>query len=224
MDKLLIGISGKKYSGKDTLCSFLQEEASKQGYLSIKRAFADALKEEVAEFLVPAYNKNISSSLYGATSLDLIKAFNDPGIKENFRLLLQWWGTEFRRKQFSDTYWLDTLDSWIDTLKVKTCKDKESLHGYNTSAFDTIDLNLNNNHPILVIIPDVRFENEAKFIKDKDGVLIRINRNLDNKDEHTSETQLDEYKFDLSVDNSGDKDYLHYITPAIFAYVTRNNP
>jgi len=61
------------------------------------------------------------------------------------------------------------------------------------------------------IITDVRFPNEAKAIKDKGGILIRINRPqyLDNglvirKNEHLSETSLDDYdKFDYVIENDG---------------------
>ena len=61
------------------------------------------------------------------------------------------------------------------------------------------------------IITDVRFPNEAKAIKDKGGILIRINRPqyLDNglvirKNEHLSETSLDDYdEFDHVIENDG---------------------
>ena len=61
------------------------------------------------------------------------------------------------------------------------------------------------------IITDVRFPNEAQAIKDRGGILIRINRPqyLDNglvirKDEHPSETALDDYDgFDYVIENDG---------------------
>lgn len=71
------------------------------------------------------------------------------------------------------------------------------------------------------IITDVRFENEVKAIKDKGGIVIRVNRiyqygkqALDNikqianqvfENEHPSETALDDYKdFDYIIDNDSD--------------------
>lgn len=71
------------------------------------------------------------------------------------------------------------------------------------------------------VITDVRFENEAKAIKDRDGVIIRINRDdyffdEDGKriipsknyvnvpiNQHPSETALDDYSFDYVISNNG---------------------
>jgi len=71
------------------------------------------------------------------------------------------------------------------------------------------------------IITDLRFPNEAKSIKDRDGFIIRLQRlesDINNikllkartssnpitlVKEHESETALDLYKFDYAVDNNG---------------------
>lgn len=75
------------------------------------------------------------------------------------------------------------------------------------------------------IITDTRFENEAQAIKDRDGIIIRVNRfpktitingiervfdkgNQKHLDlyysGHESETVLDDYKFDYIIDNNSD--------------------
>jgi hypothetical protein len=75
------------------------------------------------------------------------------------------------------------------------------------------------------IISDVRFPNEAKAIKDRQGIVIRVHREnplikiagdgdkkaeeyvrnkfkaIESKLEHTSETALDNYKFDYVIEN-----------------------
>ena len=48
---LLVGVSGKMRHGKDALGGFLARLADESGYRVYRRAFGDALKEEVAEFL-----------------------------------------------------------------------------------------------------------------------------------------------------------------------------
>lgn len=80
------------------------------------------------------------------------------------------------------------------------------------------------------IITDVRFPNEANAIKQKDSIIIRVNRSLESqvitsakekynidvsnaliketfnelrKFEHPSESALDNYKFDYVIDNNG---------------------
>ena len=58
------------------------------------------------------------------------------------------------------------------------------------------------------IITDVRFPNEAKIIKDKGGILIRVNRDNGTRaidvNPHPSETALDDYSdFDYVIENDG---------------------
>ena len=54
------------------------------------------------------------------------------------------------------------------------------------------------------IITDVGYKNEADYIKNKGGILIKINRNTGYNDNHISEIDLDDYdKFDYIVDNNG---------------------
>ena len=57
-----------------------------------------------------------------------------------------------------------------------------------------------------VIITDVRFPNELQAIKDRDGIVIRVNRNnsLFKSVIHESETILDNATFDYIVDNNSD--------------------
>jgi hypothetical protein len=151
---LLIGISGKKQSGKDTLARMLYALMDNPPI----QHFADALKEEVA-------------CACGTSWQDIERN------KAIFRPILQWWGTDFRRKfQDEDNYWIDQLDSMIKYLHE------------------------NGGHKVF-LIPDVRFENEAKYVKDNNGILIRINREgLVSTDTHSSETALDNYPdFDIII-------------------------
>ena len=65
------------------------------------------------------------------------------------------------------------------------------------------------------IITDVRFPNEAKAIKDRGGIVIRVNRlDVDKftanfpQTLHPSETALDDYEFDRVIDNNGSMEEL----------------
>lgn len=60
------------------------------------------------------------------------------------------------------------------------------------------------NNSDIWIISDVRYKNEADEIKRRGGILIRINRDDLNKNDHISETDLDDYEnFDCVIDNNG---------------------
>lgn len=58
----------------------------------------------------------------------------------------------------------------------------------------------------IILIPDTRFPNEYEAIKDKGGYVIRVCKDLPPApgDDHPSETALDDYNFDLVIDNNGD--------------------
>ena len=62
------------------------------------------------------------------------------------RWVLQYWGTEVCRQGFHD-------DVWIASLENKLRKSKDN-----------------------IVISDVRFPNEIKFIQDQGGVLVRVRR------------------------------------------------
>lgn len=54
------------------------------------------------------------------------------------------------------------------------------------------------------IITDIRFPNEARFIRDYKGILIRVLRNTPYSDSHLSESAMNEWTdFDYILDNNG---------------------
>lgn len=141
----ILGISGKKQAGKDTLADFIA--AIYPGKI-VKVGFATALKREVAQAC------NVS-----------IQCIEEN--KSNFRKILQGWGTDFRRNMFGDDYWLRQME--------------DALVKYSEAD--------------LAIIPDVRFVNEAMFVSQHNGILVRVNRfnQVPDGDTHESETQLDNW-------------------------------
>ncbi|KKM89460.1 hypothetical protein LCGC14_1248440 [marine sediment metagenome] len=63
----------------------------------------------------------------------------------------------------------------------------------------------------IIIIPDVRFKNEAWAIRDQGGVLVRIDRPGIPRGTDPAEVELDSYNtWDLIVDNAGDLTGLNY--------------
>lgn len=100
------------------------------------------------------------------------------------RMLLQAIGTDLFRNQLLDNIWVNALmaDYFADF------KDESKNSNW--------------------IITDLRFPNEARAIKDKGGILIRVDRyditGQGKLNPHTSETALDDYQdFDYIIDNFG---------------------
>lgn len=91
----VIGMSGKKQSGKDTLANMLIDLARPE--IMQRIAYADALKREVAQAC--------------GVTVDFLEKY-----KATFRPILQCWGTDFRRNPAVggvDSYWLDRVQEAI---------------------------------------------------------------------------------------------------------------
>ena len=174
----VIGLAGKKQSGKDTVYEIARKQLPK---LRVRRAaFADPLKAEVAHVT----QMNVS----------FIEAN-----KDKLRLLLQAWGADFRRQFYGQDYWVNAMRHVL--------RDADK-------------------HADLLFITDLRYENEAAFVHELGGVVVRVKRwNPNNKldlDTHSSETVMDGYDgYDYALDNNGDKSQL---ADAVAALLTKFLP
>lgn len=96
-------------------------------------------------------------------------------IKMTPRLLMQLLGTEAGRNIIHPNLWVNTTMSTFMKGKSKW------------------------------IISDTRFLNEAEVLKEKGGIVVRVERDLARpENEHISETSLDSYNFDKHINNIGD--------------------
>ncbi len=180
-NKLLIGIRGEMHAGKDTLALAMKKAAENMGILTHIRPLAMSLKEEVAEFLMT----HLPTDHVGFNSKQTCIALQcDVTSKEQFRLLMQWWGTEFRRVCFGNDYWIRQHRIWVES---NLCQSVEA------------------ERKEIIFVPDVRFLNECDYIKkDWNGALIQITRAdlpITNHT-HPSEVELANYKeFDVYYKN-----------------------
>ena len=167
---MLIAFSGKKQTGKDTAAELLAAASPKLQFQRLN--FADAVYEELAIGLWPSCCANKS---FLAAKIAYMKAN-----KQHFRLLLQGWGTDYRRALFGSNYWIDEYKKRLERISDR----------------------------IVVVTTDVRFVNEAQCIATLGGILIRIERETGMIDTHKSETELDDYYFEHRIVNNGTKEQL----------------
>ncbi len=123
-------------------------------------------------------------------------------VKLTPRKLLQLLGTEAGRQIIHPNIWVNALfaDYVCNDCGQKECPTDEEDTG------QMVHYSFPN-----WIITDVRFPNEAKAIKDKGGIVIRIERPGGESHcggQHDSETALDNYSFDYVIDNEGSIDEL----------------
>lgn len=241
--------------------SYINNEWNKQCSFQIKKfayklkqivsiitgiSIEDLEKEEVKnsylgeEWKIKPYNW-IYEGMIGFENIDSsnIETNKDGSLRLNVydktfkvRELLQDLGTNVCRKIHED-FWINSL--FVDYKKLIRNIDWSTQKKANKCLSEAKYPNW--------IITDVRFPNEAKAIKDRGGIIIRVNRNTSvtyeqlkakypklNWDEaeeispedlvaasdlydktitvHPSETALDEYTFDYTIDNNGTIDEL----------------
>ena len=174
---MIIGISGKAGSGKDTAAKMLEvlyanpdisyEDFANKRYKNFADIqivhFADSLKETAQVlFRIGEWETNTQEG----------KKTTINWIGKTVRELLQGIGQGLR----------DAIDPnlWVKILFANT----EGWSNY--------------------IIADVRYPNEVYAIKEHNGVLIRIDRKGAGAGNHSSETALDNYKeWDVHIENNG---------------------
>lgn len=171
----LIGLMGKKRSGKDTFASTLVNN----GYTRF--AFADPMKDAllaVNPWVAVASKNDDGGFVASSTRLaNLIRHVGWEGAKEmpEVRRLLQDFGMSIRD--------IDP-DFWIRA----TMEPAADLH------FEGWP----------VVISDARFKNEIAAIREAGGTLIRIDRpGLTSDDKHVSENDWTDVEPDLVVVNDG---------------------
>jgi len=189
---MIIGVAGKARSGKDQLSKFIREEFEKKHNRKFyDAAFAFELKQ-MCKFQFGLDN----DELWGDKKEELAERFVKPLnirtaryyadgslVKEYWtpREIMQEFGAFYRKIDYD--FWVKGLEKFLQYEALKDHKD--------------------------FIITDVRHINEAEFIKSKKGFLIRIERDVENRDQihgatHESETSLDSYKdFDMYIGNNG---------------------
>ena len=201
----LIGISGKIGNGKDLLFDIINYLAVENDWNSFEHYMYEChiTEYENKKFAYPI--KWITAVLIGCDIRQLEdREFKNKELGEEWdgltpRKLLQLLGTEAGRQIIHPNIWVNALFA-----------DWKS--GYVEQGAGWIETE--DDYPNW-IITDVRFPNEAKAIKDKGGILIRVNRTYYTEDKkyiigydpfetHPSETALDDYDgFDYVIENDG---------------------
>lgn len=193
---MILGISGKKRAGKDTLADLFVKKDFEKINLADKlkaicaKVFNIDLEEFYNEHKDLPYNaplflteKHLCDFLDEINKIKPIKAGTDEFVLlkhvntkfSSHRNLLQYMGTDIARKCIYDDIWLIAFKQVI--------KDKPK-----------------------VVCADARFANERSLIKDLDGVNILVKKDVGvfSKDSHESENDLGtEEEYDTIFDNNG---------------------
>jgi len=184
---MLIGITGKKYSGKDTAGDHLIKK-----YKFTRYRLGDSIKRVVKEIFMLT-----NDQLYGQLKEEVDSRY---GVTP--RKLFQIIGTELFRndiyaylpRSFKIPYgeiWINRFKEWF-----KVNEFYWKITDY-TGVGKMVERD--------IVVADVRFIDEAEMIKKLSGIVIKIIRpDLDyEKDDHISETEIDNIKADHIIINDG---------------------
>lgn len=189
----LIGISGKIGSGKDTFAEIIRLLTS-MPYLS---------NETIGHYIMNP-NKNVMRTEWS------VKKFAGK-LKDVASLLTGIPTYKFEDQEFKKTYLSEEWNTWYPNQdRSEPMTVREFLQKLGTNA------TRNNFHPDTWInatfasysneskwlITDVRFPNEAAAIVKRGGILVRLEKDSDTGD-HPSEISLDNYDFNIIIDNKG---------------------
>lgn len=174
---MLIGLSGKKRAGKDTIAARLVQ---RHGFQRV--AFADPLRD-AAMSMDPLILTGSEVGLAPQRLTQVVDILGWERAKDipEVRRTLQRLGVAIR--EIDQDFWVRAAARTIESARA-------------------------GDRP--VVVTDVRFPNEARFIQREGGLLVRVERPglAQTEDTHESETALDRWQVGALITNCGSLDEL----------------
>lgn len=196
----ILGLTGLEGSGKDTVASYVTEWGDNLGLTVERQGFADILKYSAAVLLGMTHEEaqlnggylNFTNALKERGEISITIPLNveekalglsdeelPPTVTLSGRQFLRNFGTEAHRDVFGNDFWVDALFKEYDNV-------------------------VGGDVPDVLVIPDVRFDNEAEAIKERDGFVWEIHRKVEVEGDHVSEHGIDSSLINCSIRNETD--------------------
>ena len=211
---LFVGFTGAAKSGKDTSAEFLKEFLESKGYKVIRTSFAEPIRK--------------IGKIFGFTDDQLtdqnMKEVKDPFWGITPRRFMQIVGTEMFRNNLDPNCWVKLCirNSMTAVDGMEEPRVPDTVH-------NAVMAGVSGNIWIpkaIVIISDVRFQNEADGIYDEGGFIIRVTRPSLDADKaewraHASEAQLNEIPHEATIENTSTIEKLNESVISSFCTVAR---
>jgi hypothetical protein len=203
MNIKFIGLSGKLGSGKTTLAKYFKQEcypdAIIMSFSTELKKFASIITDTPLHQFMTHEGKSALNEVFSTTPITDLKLFLTKLYNESNGQLLHY---AYGCKPLVKTNWqgkitngevLQFLGEFMRGLDVDI---------WVNSLMTQVSMNT------LIIIDDVRYMNEINAIRIHNGIVVRIVRDLIQREDgrnkrHRSEIELDKHPFKYSIDNSG---------------------
>lgn len=199
---MLIGINGYSGSGKDTIGVVIQHiYCTNVGTVSIEDAVKDYSEhewwlEDQSGWEVRKFAGKLKDIASHLTGIDR-DMFEDQEFKKTV-LDEMWWTTDDEGRQPM------TVRDLLQKLGTECMRNGLHTNTWVNALMADYTPNEEGYYPNWVIT-DTRFENEAKAIKERGGIIIRVERpGVEPINAHPSETGLDKWNFDYKIVNNSD--------------------
>lgn len=184
---LVVGIAGPKGSGKTTLKHVLWERLTEQGHAHgvqvIYQPLAAPLKSLICELLSVPHS-------YTSASADKESPLACGSLVDGLspRRLFQIFGTETMRESFGQAMVAEGVWSAADVneLWVRVCE--RAILRRIASGTPVWESQYNQLKPTVAIVDDVRFHNEAAWVRSVGGIVLRVEG--ESADTHASEADI----------------------------------
>lgn len=200
---MIIGLNGYGGSGKDAIGAIIQYlKCENTGEVSLEEAIKDyqfhqywledqsgweikkwaGKLKEIATLITGLPMETWESQILKKQNLP--SEWNVHGMPMTIRDLLQKIGTDAMRDGLHTNVWVNAFMSEYNCVPADRAPN-----GWDCPNW---------------VATDTRFPNEAKAVKDKGGIMIRVNRpGIGPANDHISEVSLDDWKYDYVIDNNG---------------------
>jgi hypothetical protein len=209
----IIGINGRINHGKDEVAKIIQYLTFINSKESLKDYCTyDHFKNSSLTMMSPWQVKKMAYKLKQIASILLnvpVAKFEDRDFKDS--ILGPEWDTYSMLKVETNHGWFNRQN--LNQMTVRTFLQKlgteairKGLHQNTWANAFWSDFDRDNDH---WLITDIRFPNEYESVKDRNGIVIKVVRDIEiPKHEHESETALDSYRFDYVINNNKDINHL----------------
>lgn len=197
----LIGVSGKIGSGKDYFAEKVTKILKKRGYSVSSNSFAAPLKEEATELFRAFYEAehDIQTSL-----ITIASEFNIPQeqLDHLYSLVAKEIDADHNLSGYNRS---EGVRQFLQYLGTDVRRNQQQSYWVN-KFYDSLDKEVD-----FIFVTDTRFPNEADFVLEQDGTVVRIEvpeeiieEQVRKRDglrysqkalSHPSETALDDYEF-----------------------------